>query len=685
MSKLLDLASQLVANAVRSNLYTDTSSFDIAPKSPLSFQERRPHVQHASATSRIIPSSLNTPPAPHGMHDTRGDFINTNNGKVKESKRREIYSPNKPTPSIRDQEDSLKATGKLSSPNLGSYVPGGNSQIRNLDRDEIYETKPGSSTASKSPLADLLDFHEQKSHEKHGEAPRVIPSPQTPAREGSRFSVVGSVNKSGLSPSQHGQLPRDLIYGYGVDIPSVPSDLNHPIQGETNTPIFSNAHRLGNSYSEENKFSTFNSPVPSVLRSFDVFAIANWLRGVLRETGVLPIQNNDPITGQAKVERTGKTISKGLTWLASQFYLTSLNPDSPHFGGEFNKIWNPLSVPVSAIPLTRPDLGVGVTAQALLSSVGLAGLDTSQTQVEKQSVFIPTQEALARVVSPLEPERVKLQNTSLLAQLAQTANQFNPFSSPIDDRKFTGNKIPFSATPGETNVRFLGQSDYETEGVMYGALSEDETYIPFMFQDLRDSPAKFMYFRAFLKDGLSENFTPEWQIQKYYGRVEGIPTYSHTTRTVSLGFDVVAFSPADLPIMWKKLHKLQSMVYPAFSQKGYLQSAPIIRMRVGDLISSTNNRGLPGYINSINFAYDDGIWTVEENFKIPRKVSVTLSFTTLHDNNIGVLLDDDGFFGGISLIESEDFNTFASTPTDVRGVMQSVDDYYRNYLGEGLI
>jgi hypothetical protein len=175
-------------------------------------------------------------------------------------------------------------------------------------------------------------------------------------------------------------------------------------------------------------------------------------------------------------------------------------------------------------------------------------------------------------------------------------------------------------------------------------LVEDETlndqnqnlvYVPFMFQDLRDNPPSFLYFNAFLHPDISETFTPDWQIERYYGRVDQVPTYIGTIRTIVLSFDIVAFKPQDLPMMLVKMHKLKSMVYPEFDTFGFLNKSPMIRMRVGDLFSGGKKRGLPGYITSLDFAYDS-VWNTSDGFAIPRKVTVSLAFNVVHDGNPGI-------------------------------------------------
>jgi len=176
----------------------------------------------------------------------------------------------------------------------------------------------------------------------------------------------------------------------------------------------------------------------------------------------------------------------------------------------------------------------------------------------------------------------------------------------------------------------------DAEGLLEKTIPEGQAYMPFMFQDLRTKgPNKFLYFRAFLQSGISETFTVDWQTERYYGRVDQVPIYQGTIRNVNLTFDMVAWSPADLIIVYKKMDKLQSMVYPFYSTEGFLKSGPIIKMRIGDLIAGAGGTGLPGYINSMDFSYDDGLWNIKANLKVPRKISVSIGFTALHDGNPG--------------------------------------------------
>lgn len=186
-------------------------------------------------------------------------------------------------------------------------------------------------------------------------------------------------------------------------------------------------------------------------------------------------------------------------------------------------------------------------------------------------------------------------------------------------------------------------------------IPENSIYLPFFFQDLRDQTEQFLYFRAFLKNDLNESFTPDWQTERYYGRVDQLPVYIGTTRNLNFSFDIVAWGPQDLPIIYKKLRKLQSMVYPTYDIQGFLKAGPILKIRIGDLIADEANKGLPGYMTSLVFDYDDGIWNISSDQKVPRKISVAVAFTVVHEGNPGIypytqktITSDGGTVGGDS-------------------------------------
>lgn len=390
------------------------------------------------------------------------------------------------------------------------------------------------------------------------------------------------------------------------------------------TPGSPNLTKQGGEYSLRN--------VPLALKGFDIFVTAHWLRNIGKE-----LFGNINLQDGFKTGATTVLQSKGVQFVASQFFLASLNPTDSEVGGLLNATWNPLSLPISAIPFTRPTDFTSVIAGPVFDQK----YDPTASRIDKY-IDAAKSPVIINTIGTGAPEAVFRKGIpSKLPELfSHKEHSGFEFIKGLTTGPFFPKNIPRD-TPETVDARFhpFEERDIngQTDGVVYDEpIPDNLNYMPFMFQDLRDNPESFLYFRAFLKpDSLAETFTPDWNLTRYYGRVEQIPIYMGTTRNISLAFDVVAWQPADLDVIYRKLHKLQSMVYPTFDTKGFLQAGPIIRMRVGNLLAGRNKRGLSGYIQSLDFAYDN-VWSIEEGAKVPRHITVTLSFTALHEGNPGI-------------------------------------------------
>jgi hypothetical protein len=238
---------------------------------------------------------------------------------------------------------------------------------------------------------------------------------------------------------------------------------------------------------------------------------------------------------------------------------------------------------------------------------------------------------------------------------------------------FAKKGIKAKDTPDNVDVAFSVLD--EDEGVLKQTIGDDENYLPFMFQDLRDETDQYLYLRAFLKS-LSETFTPEWNEDRYYGRAEPVPIYKGVIRTINLSFDMVAWGPKDLPILYKKLSKLQSMVYPLYDEKGFFKAGPIIRMRVGDVIATGKDKGLSGYLTALDLNYDKSIWNIKKDFKVPQNIEVSIGFTALHEANPGLYKDpaDNKIIFGTGKIkkDGDSYKVEKVSPENIRKIFQSI-------------
>lgn len=179
-------------------------------------------------------------------------------------------------------------------------------------------------------------------------------------------------------------------------------------------------------------------------------------------------------------------------------------------------------------------------------------------------------------------------------------------------------------------------------------VDDDDARVPLCFTDLRRDPARrayrSVYFRP-LNLSFSEALAPEYGDQGSFGRVDTSVSYTKTPRSFSLSFEVHAFAPEDLQVMYYKLHWLRSMCYPSYTPDGLFQSGPVIRMRIGDAVGSSQG-GLGGVIRSLNVDFSDTLWELRKGMKVPRSYKVSMDFLALHDGPVGIL---NGVFGVLSL------------------------------------
>ena len=99
-----------------------------------------------------------------------------------------------------------------------------------------------------------------------------------------------------------------------------------------------------------------------------------------------------------------------------------------------------------------------------------------------------------------------------------------------------------------------------------------------------------LHFKAFITD-YAENFDAEYSENRVYGRMDPIYNFKHTTRTISLGFDLPASSANEARWNMTKCANMLSMLYPAYADNGgggatALKSPPMFRLRFANFILS---------------------------------------------------------------------------------------------------
>jgi hypothetical protein len=131
----------------------------------------------------------------------------------------------------------------------------------------------------------------------------------------------------------------------------------------------------------------------------------------------------------------------------------------------------------------------------------------------------------------------------------------------------------------------------------------DAEYVPFYIQDLRTN--EIISFHAFLSS-LTDTITPNFNSTQGYGRMDPVQIYSDTKRSITVSFTLMATSREDFDLMWYKINKLTTLVYPQWTQgtkvsnggdnvfiqpfSQVIGASPLVRLRVGDVVKTNYSR-----------------------------------------------------------------------------------------------
>ena len=330
-----------------------------------------------------------------------------------------------------------------------------------------------------------------------------------------------------------------------------------------------------------------------------------------------------------------------------------------------------LSEVIQANPVDEAQQTHLAVAKRAATTSSLAAINAKQ-DIEKQNRYSDVVGAEGRLSKPDASDLRKLNDPTTGSRYSKQVSLTNLFSPP--DMSLSGEQTPsvaVSSLPSDVIITAFENPSATIASTKRGVVekngffstrasskspatfidstpSDDETYVPLIFTDMRPlagSQYRSVFFRPFIT-GLSEEYSPAWNLQNYFGRVDKVATYQSTDRTINLSFKVVCFEPADLETNYQKLAWLTSMVYPQYDGSKY-QAGPVIKMRVGDVINAVGGngvQGISGIITSLNYSYDDSTWELLNGRRLPKNVEVSLGFHVLHEYAVGRVGDK---FGGI--------------------------------------
>ena len=145
----------------------------------------------------------------------------------------------------------------------------------------------------------------------------------------------------------------------------------------------------------------------------------------------------------------------------------------------------------------------------------------------------------------------------------------------------------------------------------------------------------YIHFRAFI-DGFSDNYSAEWNSEKYMGRGESFYRYSGFDRNINIDWTVAAQSKEELIPQYQKLNYLTSVLAPDYTSKGYM-AGNLVTLTIGGWCYEQ-----PGFIRSINLGVpQESPWEIAINDdggsdssvkELPHMVKVSgFNFTPIHN------------------------------------------------------
>ena len=210
-------------------------------------------------------------------------------------------------------------------------------------------------------------------------------------------------------------------------------------------------------------------------------------------------------------------------------------------------------------------------------------------------------------------------------------------TSKPSGRTPTGRRGGLSVDPAVTRLRRNGAFDISI------------THVP------SNRNVSFPAFLTSISDGTAATFGGE----VYYGRMDPSPVYQNTTRTITVGFDVVSYSELEARHNLMQINNLQSFMYPEYEAVGgpaftgggggttTIKSPPLLRVKFANLISdAVTGGGLLCYTNQVSFDPDleKGVFEATSTIGgtnisagdiIPKSYTVTLTLNVLHEHSLG--------------------------------------------------
>jgi hypothetical protein len=242
-----------------------------------------------------------------------------------------------------------------------------------------------------------------------------------------------------------------------------------------------------------------------------------------------------------------------------------------------------------------------------------------QTEPEKIATFAQAAENFRN--KALEDQRLKGRLKS--ANRLQSAYFSEPFPSQTSTLSNFKDKYNI---PKE----FIPEERKREDSVYYNNIITDKQkinqktdIIKFIFSDASGTNNKPVQFRALLSN-IKESIKPNFNEQQYIGRTERFITYGGVKRTISIEFNVVAFSQAEIRGVWTRVNYLTGLAFPKSSSPAGFMVPPLFKLTVGGLFDNQ-----PCYIETLDYDFLDDTITYDIDKEVPFAIKVNMQLSVL--------------------------------------------------------
>ncbi len=223
--------------------------------------------------------------------------------------------------------------------------------------------------------------------------------------------------------------------------------------------------------------------------------------------------------------------------------------------------------------------------------------------------------------------------------------------------------MPIFGTKESQNSGKTGDANNAQQGTRATTLMDaTEAYNEYRQEVAQNAPdTRFFEITSLISGELAElggaitNLSDSWALafneETVYGRIDPIPTYSNTTRTISVSMDLIPVKKGKQGRLEDSLahqvviNKVAQMCYAGYEDTGdfnfaVIKAPPLVSIKYANVICSSDGTPLKAYMKSFSVTtQNDGLYNIAPAVDDPsiyyNRLSLSFEFGIIHDSEIG--------------------------------------------------